>query len=95
MSSRCWRICSRAWSLMRERPSCFCASSRASQILRQSPTVLVDDKVQNLVPFLPLNDLNRAPRSAESQPGGTDRPLPLPMSPGGSGPGARVTGSIR
>jgi membrane protease subunit HflK len=66
------------------------------EILRQSPTVLVDDKVQNLVPFLPLNDLNRAPRSAEGQPGGTDRPLPLPMSPGGSGgAGARVTGSMR
>jgi membrane protease subunit HflK len=63
------------------------------EILKSSPTVLVDDKVQNLVPFLPLNDLNRA---RQTQATGTDRPQPLPSSPGGlPGPAARVTGSIR
>lgn len=63
------------------------------EILRSSPTVLVDDKVQNLVPFLPLNELGRARQAQQT---GTDRPQPLPPSPGGlPGPAARVTGSMR
>lgn len=62
------------------------------EILRSSSTVLVDDKVQNLVPFLPLNDLNRA---RQAQPG-ADRPQPLPPPPGGlSAPAARITGAPR
>ncbi|GIX10457.1 FtsH protease activity modulator HflK [Elioraea sp.] len=64
------------------------------EILRSSPTVLVDDKVQNLVPFLPLNDLNRARQAVQP---GSDRPQPLPSAPGGglSAPSARITGSPR
>jgi membrane protease subunit HflK len=59
------------------------------EILRASPTVLVDDKVQNLVPFLPLNDLNRAMQRAQ-QPGAS-QPQPLPVAPGGlPGPAARA-----
>jgi membrane protease subunit HflK len=34
------------------------------EVIRQSPTIVVDDKVQNVVPFLPLNEFNRSPRQA-------------------------------
>jgi membrane protease subunit HflK len=59
------------------------------EILRETPTVLVDDRVQNLVPFLPLNNLDRTMQRAP-QPGAV-QPQPLPGAPGAlPGPAARV-----
>jgi membrane protease subunit HflK len=59
------------------------------EILRTTPTVLVDDRVQNLVPFLPLNNLDRTMQRAP-QPGAV-QPQPLPGAPGAlPGPAARV-----
>ncbi|WP_144186352.1 FtsH protease activity modulator HflK [Elioraea rosea] len=62
------------------------------EVLRQSPTIVVDDKVQNVVPFLPLNELNRGARQANTgagSAGGTvvDRPQPTPS--------ARASGASR
>ncbi len=58
------------------------------EVLRQSPTIVVDDKVQNVVPFLPLNEMNRAPRQANTggAAGGTvvDRPQPIPSARAGA-----------
>lgn len=67
-------------------------------IIRISPTVVVDERVQNLVPFLPLGDLNRAAAPPQQRPApGLDRPTPLPSAPAapppGSPPAARVTGT--
>ncbi len=65
-------------------------------ILRISPTVVVDERVQNLVPFLPLGDLTRAAPPAQQRPAtGIDRPLPPPSGPAASpgGPAARVSGT--
>jgi membrane protease subunit HflK len=61
------------------------------EIIRQSSTIVVDDKVQNVVPFLPLNEMNRSPRQAAGAPATTvvpgDRPQP--------GPAARASGAVR
>jgi membrane protease subunit HflK len=38
------------------------------EVIRQSPTIVVDDKVQNVVPFLPLNEMNRGQRQAVEAP---------------------------
>lgn len=66
-------------------------------IIRISPTVVVDERVQNLVPFLPLGDLNRASPPAQQRPApGIDRPMPVPSGPAApppGGPAARVTGT--
>lgn len=66
-------------------------------IIRISPTVVVDERVQNLVPFLPLGDLNRAAAPAQQRPApGIDRPMPLPSGPAApppGGPAARVSGT--
>jgi membrane protease subunit HflK len=50
------------------------------EILRRSPTVLVDDKLQGLVPFLQLGDQPRAaaPVGAAAASGSLPRPAPLP-----------------
>jgi membrane protease subunit HflK len=53
------------------------------EVLRQSPTIVVDDRVQNVVPFLPLNEMNRGPRQA----GVGDKPQPIPP--------ARAAGAVR
>lgn len=54
------------------------------EILRRNPTILVDDRLQGIVPFLPLGDAAAAPRPAQ---GGmpTVRPQPLPATPQGPG----------
>ncbi|MFQ3622930.1 MAG: FtsH protease activity modulator HflK, partial [Acetobacteraceae bacterium] len=63
-------------------------------IIRLSPTVVVDERVQNLVPFLPLNDLNRpALPPGARPPAASDRPVPIPSGPVAPGPAARVTGT--
>jgi len=70
-------------------------------IIRISPTVVVDERVQNLVPFLPLGDLSRQSGPAGQMPGqhppsGVDRPTPVPSGPAvvpPAGPAARVSGT--
>ncbi|MCS6854362.1 MAG: FtsH protease activity modulator HflK [Elioraea sp.] len=66
-------------------------------IIRISPTVVVDERVQNLVPFLPLGDLNRAAAPPQQRPApAIDRPIPLPSAPAApppGGPAARVSGT--
>jgi membrane protease subunit HflK len=60
------------------------------EVLRDNPKVVVDERVQNLVPFLPLGDLNRTP-----QPGG---PVPTPGAPpalSGFAPQRPVQGAVR
>lgn len=51
------------------------------EVLRDNPKVIVDDRVRNLVPFLPLGDLGRG-----AQPSPT--PAPAPVSPGPRASGA-------
>nr|WP_230166918.1 FtsH protease activity modulator HflK [Roseomonas sp. CECT 9278] len=54
------------------------------EILRRNPTILVDDRLQGIVPFLPLGDGAAVPRPPA---GGlpTTRPQPLPAAPQGPG----------
>lgn len=48
-------------------------------ILRRNPMVIVDDRLQGVVPFLPLGDSAAVPRPAQSQGSlPTTRPAPLP-----------------
>ncbi len=61
------------------------------EVLRRSPTIVVDDKVQNVVPFLPLNDLNRG--AARQAAGLGDKPMPIPAAP--ATPAARASGVTR
>jgi membrane protease subunit HflK len=61
------------------------------EVLRRSPTIVVDDKVQNVVPFLPLNDLNRG--AARQAAGLGDKPMPIPAAP--APPAARASGVTR
>lgn len=49
------------------------------EVIRQSPTIVVDDKVQNVVPFLPLNEMNRGQRQA-AQPAGQPQPQQAPAA---------------
>jgi membrane protease subunit HflK len=60
------------------------------EVIRQSPTIVVDDKVQNVVPFLPLNEMNRGPSRQAS--GAGNQPLPMPLPPA---PAARAAGATR
>ena len=57
-------------------------------ILRRNPMVIVDDRLQGVVPFLPLGDADNTPRalqgSSSSLP--TTRPAPLPPSGAPGGP---------
>jgi membrane protease subunit HflK len=54
------------------------------EILRRNPTILVDDRLQGIVPFLPLGDGAAMPRPpAGGMP--TTRPQPLPAAPQGPG----------
>lgn len=50
-------------------------------ILRRNPMVIVDDRLQGVVPFLPLGEGAAAPRP---QPGGLPTVRPAPLPPGGS-----------
>jgi membrane protease subunit HflK len=54
------------------------------EVIRQSPTIVVDDKVQNVVPFLPLNEMNRGQRQS----------VETPAQPGTATPAARA-GAVR
>nr|MCU0986485.1 protease modulator HflK [Acetobacteraceae bacterium] len=54
------------------------------EVIRQSPTIVVDDKVQNVVPFLPLNEMNRGQRQA----------VEAPAQPATAAPAARA-GAVR
>ena len=61
------------------------------EILRRNPMVIVDDRLQGVVPFLPLGDAGNTPRPLQgSLP--TTRPAPLP--PGGAPAGAAVQGRV-
>ena len=59
------------------------------EVLRDNPKVVVDERVQNLVPFLPLGELNRP-----AQPGPTPAPA-LPPSLSGLAPQRPVQGAVR
>ena len=59
------------------------------EVLRDNPKVVVDERVQNLVPFLPLGELNRP-----AQPGPTPTPA-LPPSLSGLAPQRPVQGAQR
>jgi len=54
------------------------------EVIRQSPTIVVDDKVQNVVPFLPLNEMSRGQRQA----------VDTPSQPAPAAPAARA-GAVR
>lgn len=50
------------------------------EILRRNPTVLVDDRLQGLVPFLPLGDVGRPAGAAAPSPAAVPAP-PQPAAP--------------
>jgi membrane protease subunit HflK len=61
------------------------------ELLRRNPTVLVDDRLQGIVPFLPLQDLGRqAPGAGQPQ-----RPAQAPSAGQPATPQGRPTGSFR
>lgn len=55
------------------------------EILRRNPTILVDDRLQGIVPFLPLGDGAAIPRPAQGGGLPNTRPQPLPAVPQGPG----------
>ena len=65
------------------------------EVLRRNPTVLIDDRLQGLVPFLQLNDQGgpRAPSARPGEPG--TRPPPLPAAPAGAIMNTRPQGAAR
>lgn len=63
-------------------------------ILRRNPMVIVDDRLQGVVPFLPLGDAGNTPRALQGGSGlPTTRPAPLP--PAGTPGGATVPGRVQ
>ncbi len=48
------------------------------EILRRNPMIIVDDRLQGIVPFLPLGDGAAAPRPGQGAAPPTTRPAPLP-----------------
>ncbi|WP_338148257.1 FtsH protease activity modulator HflK [Neoroseomonas eburnea] len=64
------------------------------EILRRNPMIIVDDRLQGIVPFLPLGEGAAVPRPAQ---GGlpTNRPAPLPALPQGPGVQGRSQGMPR
>ncbi|WP_347403208.1 FtsH protease activity modulator HflK [Limobrevibacterium gyesilva] len=50
-------------------------------ILTHTPTVIVDDKLKGVVPFLPLNDLGRTPAPRPAQPAQPNPPAPYQANP--------------
>jgi membrane protease subunit HflK len=61
------------------------------EVLRDNPKVVVDERVQNLVPFLPLGDLNRT----QPQPGAPQPAPGLPPALSGLAPQRPVQGAQR
>lgn len=53
------------------------------EILRRNPMIIVDDRLQGIVPFLPLGEGAAAPRPGQGMLP-TTRPAPLPVLPPGS-----------
>jgi membrane protease subunit HflK len=63
------------------------------ELLRRNQTILVDDRLQGIVPFLPLNELGRtAPAAAPAAP---QRPATMPSAAPAVAPQQRPTGSFR
>jgi membrane protease subunit HflK len=63
------------------------------ELLRRNQTILVDDRLQGIVPFLPLNDLARTPPAgAAATP---QRPAAMPSTAPAALPQQRPTGSFR
>jgi len=63
-------------------------------ILRRNPMVIVDDRLQGVVPFLPLGENAVAPRPAQA-PNGLPTTRPSPLPPGVSAPGRQPQGAAR
>lgn len=58
------------------------------EVLRRNPMVIVDDRLQGIVPFLPLGEGAAMPRPQQQQPAAgypSTRPPPLPAMPQGQG----------
>ena len=55
-------------------------------VLSHTPSVIVDDKLQGIVPYLPLNDLGRTPSAVPPAPAALNPPTP--NSPGSTTPQA-------
>jgi membrane protease subunit HflK len=55
------------------------------EILRRNPMILVDDRLQGIVPFLPLGEGAAMPRPAPQGGVPATRPAPLPALPQGPG----------
>ena len=56
------------------------------EILRRNPMIIVDDRLQGIVPFLPLGEGAAMPQPAATTGGGlpSTRPAPLPPAEGGN-----------
>jgi membrane protease subunit HflK len=55
------------------------------EVLRRNPMILVDDRLQGIVPFLPLGEGAAIPRPAQPGTAPATRPAPLPALPQGPG----------
>jgi membrane protease subunit HflK len=68
------------------------------EVLRDNPKVVVDERVQNLVPFLPLGDLNR-PAQPPAPPAQGGSPAVSGLAPQrpvqGMAPQRPVQGAVR
>ena len=64
------------------------------ELLRRNQTILVDDRLQGIVPFLPLNDLGR-PAPAPAGSSAPQRPATMPSAAPAVAPQQRPTGSFR
>ena len=64
------------------------------EMMRRNQTILVDDRLQGIVPFLPLHELGRTPPAAAAQ-AGQQRPAALPSAAPAALPQQRPTGSFR
>jgi membrane protease subunit HflK len=63
------------------------------ELLRRNQTILVDDRLHGIVPFLPLHELGRPPAAAT--PPAPPRPATLPSAAPAAVPQQRPTGSFR
>ena len=66
------------------------------EVLRRNPMILVDDRLQGIVPFLPLGDGTAMPRP--SAPGAVPATRPAPLPPAAGNPGivqSRNQGIVR
>jgi membrane protease subunit HflK len=62
------------------------------ELLRRNQTILVDDRLQGIVPFLPLHELGRTAPAAAATP---QRPATMPSAAPATMPQQRPTGSFR